>query len=102
MLRHEDADLRQNEYAVTGRTFTHAPSLMNALRYGSEARTEMSGRDLASVMTSSSSACSLLAMSARRLSSQKKYAMVVDEVSAPATLENRQYKETTSVRCSYR
>ena len=47
----------------------------------------MSGRTLESVIASSSSACSFFMISGRRLSSQKRYVIVVEVVSVPAILE---------------
>lgn len=70
----------------TGSPLDCSPSLMKALRYGNSCITEISGRCRESGMASSNSAWSFLAISARRLSSQNRYASVVDVVSAPAIL----------------
>jgi hypothetical protein len=53
---------------------------MNAFRYGSSSRAEREGMVPESVIASSSSACSFFIISARRLSSQKKYDNEVDVV----------------------
>jgi len=63
------------------------PSLMKAFRYGSSCRTEKDGMISTSGIASSSSACSFFRISARRLSSQKKYESEVDVVSEPAILK---------------
>lgn len=64
--------------------YRRSPSLINAFRYGNSCRTEREGIVPISVMASSSSACSFFIISARRLSSQKKYDSDVDVVSEPA------------------
>lgn len=63
------------------------PSLMKAFRYGNSCRTDSEGRVPVSGIASSTSACSFFKISARRLSSQKKYDNEVDVVSEPATLK---------------
>lgn len=59
---------------------------MKAFKYGNFCKTEMSGIALVSGSEASSSACSFLTMSDRRLSSQQRYESVVEVVSEPAIL----------------
>ena len=60
---------------------------MNAFRYGRSCRMEREGMVPVSGIASSTSACSFFIISARRLSSQKKYDNEVEVVSEPAILK---------------